>query len=664
MGSQPPPRATACLLGMLDKWRDMHLQPPPRQWPSPAGCLCLASDGPEEKAQSPRSATALPSSCTSSLKRSMQIQMHLRLTRTVDRPAAARPHSEASLLATSADRGQIWLPEATRHTVLPGDRQVPRPSSGGGGNVLVRVGQAPLNGGLKRNTFHRFQVRLSGSNSRCQGQLQVHRNGTWRVLCRDIRAPSLSCRPGDPQQASRICQQLHCGDFVSLGHFASLRTPQGGAGWVTCPGALGDFSRCTPRAAGQCWPLGLVCIVALFGHPNPLRSARPPSQLTVCRCRPPERDTSTLRRARAHSLTQRVLAELPTTLPPPTTTPEPTAPPRLQLAARPGDAHCVGSVEFYSGRLGGAVAYPEAQDGMEGLGSLVCDSLRCGSLLRLLQPEAPEPGEPGARQPAAFQWMVRDPGCAELARCFRPARRGEGGRALAVVCSGFQPKVQSRLVGGSSACAGTVEVRQGPPGTRWAPLCDSPKGSAAPRWEELCREQQCGHAVSYQALDASKGARGVCCDQAQLSQCHELRERKGFCRRVRLTCHDPNPAGLAAGTVGSIVLALLLLAVLLAMCGPHAYRKLEKKFRQKKQRQWIGPTGMSQNMSFHRNHTATASSQAQSPPAPALENEYSQPPRSSRLSAYPALEGALRHSATQRDDSSDSDYDLRAAQRL
>lgn len=127
---------------------------------------------------------------------------------------------------------------------------------------------------------------------------------------------------------------------------------------------------------------------------------------------------------------------------------------------------------------------------------------------------------------------------------------------------------------------------------------------------------------------------------------------------------DPNPAGLGAGTVVSIVLALVLLAVLLVVCGPHAYRKLVKKFRQKKQRQWIGPTGMNQNMSFHRNHTATVRSQVENPTVSPMENEYSQPPRNSHVSAYAALEGALHRVSTQPDNSSDSDYDLHRAQRL
>lgn len=41
-------------------------------------------------------------------------------------------------------------------------------------------------------------------------------------------------------------------------------------------------------------------------------------------------------------------------------------------------------------------------------------------------------------------------------------------------------------------------------------------------------------------------------------------------------------------------------------------------------------------VSFHRNHTETVRrSQVENPPASHVENEYSQPPRNSRVSAYP-----------------------------
>lgn len=40
------------------------------------------------------------------------------------------------------------------------------------------------------------------------------------------------------------------------------------------------------------------------------------------------------------------------------------------------------------------------------------------------------------------------------------------------------------------------------------------------------------------------------------------------------------------------------------------------------------------SVSFHRNHTATIRSQVENPTASHVENEYSQPPRNSQVSAY------------------------------
>ena len=41
------------------------------------------------------------------------------------------------------------------------------------------------------------------------------------------------------------------------------------------------------------------------------------------------------------------------------------------------------------------------------------------------------------------------------------------------------------------------------------------------------------------------------------------------------------------------------------------------------------------SVSFHRNHTATVRSQVENPTVSHVENEYSQPPRTSQVSAYP-----------------------------
>lgn len=54
-------------------------------------------------------------------------------------------------------------------------------------------------------------------------------------------------------------------------------------------------------------------------------------------------------------------------------------------------------------------------------------------------------------------------------------------------------------------------------------------------------------------------------------------------------------------------------------------------------------TSRLRSVSFHRNHTATVRSQVENPSASCVDNEYSQPPRNSHLSAYPGeQQGAPR----------------------
>ncbi|XP_015842790.1 T-cell surface glycoprotein CD5 [Peromyscus maniculatus bairdii] len=465
-----------------------------------------------------------------------------------------------------------------------------------------------------------LQVTLSGSNSKCQGMLEVQRGSVRSTVCSSSWGWSQE-HWRIPQEASALCQQLGCGAALVFNHVSLWNTPRN---QVLCHGPPLSFSNCSSKSSpARCPPLSLIC-------QEPQKTTPPP------------------------------------TTTPPTTTPEPTAPPRVQLVPGHRGLRCAGVVEFYNGSRGGTILY-KAKDRPLGLGNLICDALQCGSFLaHMSEPEAaetPAPEELTDPKPLPIRWEARNASCASMRQCFQktsPQEPQEGGQALSVICSDFQPKVQSRLVGGSGVCEGIAEVRQG---SQWTALCDSSVARGPARWEELCQEQQCGNLISFHALDADKTSPGLVCTQEKLSRCYQLQKKKP-CKRVFVTCQDPNPAGLAAGTVASIILTLVLLVVLLVMCGPLIYRKLVKKVRQKKQRQWIGPTGVNQSMSFHRSHTATVRSQVENPTASHVDNEYSQPPRNSHLSAYPALEGALHRSSTQPDNSSDSDYDLHVAQRL
>lgn len=114
----------------------------------------------------------------------------------------------------------------------------------------------------------------------------------------------------------------------------------------------------------------------------------------------------------------------------------PAAPPRLQLVPGPGGLRCAGVVEFYRGSLGGTVSYQD-QDRTRDLGDRLCAALQCGSLLKHLpEPEAARTPAPGESEPLPTRWRVQNASCASLEQCFRKARPGEGGPALALVCSG------------------------------------------------------------------------------------------------------------------------------------------------------------------------------------------------------------------------------------
>ncbi|XP_044537939.1 T-cell surface glycoprotein CD5 [Gracilinanus agilis] len=351
----------------------------------------------------------------------------------------------------------------------------------------------------------------------------------------------------------------------------------------------------------------------------------------------------------------------PPTPRPAVTSPEPSGHPRFLLVEGKERLRCAGVVEFYRGSTGGSICY-DSKAWSPALGNLICQSLNCGTFLDHLDPSA---GRPDSRNPEGLKalqvlWEVKDPDSSSLDQIFRKEKSCRGNQTISIICSEFQPKVRSRLKGGSSPCSGIVEVNfEG----QWRPLCRTKKN-----WDQVCHEQHCGEPISLQDVPqkslTAERAGMLHCAHENLSHCYSFQPGDPLCKGIRIECRDLNAAGLGAGTVISIILALILLAVLLVACGPLAYKKLEKKFLQKKQRQWIGPTGVNQNVSFHRNHTVTVRSQAENPGASNVENEYSQAPRHSRLSAYPALEGALNRASNPPDNSSDSDYDLHGAQRL
>ncbi|XP_072720094.1 T-cell surface glycoprotein CD5 [Ciconia boyciana] len=445
-------------------------------------------------------------------------------------------------------------------------------------------------------------LQLTGSGCRCTGMLEVKWKGRWSRVCRD----SLSEAGTD-----NICQWLGCGPPIAK-------------------------------------PLARIFTSGKEPHAWLLRCLRPVATPLGCHWVP---GNCTEHAVLACSEPVQTTPEPP--LAPPTTSPEPTGPPRLRLVD--GNFSCSGFVELHRQGLWGAVA--GSQGIWPKLATRICQALSCGSAIDSRSHAKPERG---SHLPVRWE-AVESCESRPLLDCFNRTSARWGKAPAFVLCSGSQPQALWRLVAGPTPCEGDVEVfHKG----QWQVLCDD-WAQRAKRGRQLCQHLRCGNLSSSTEV-RDPPSTGVTCKVPTLHLCPASLGTPQTCSRTRVVCQDskPHPTGVAAGTVVSICLALLLFGILSLICGPPAYRRLMKRISKKKQRQWIGPTGLNQTVSFHRNSTVTLRPRAEGQRAQAGDNDYAQPPqKSSYLLAYPALEGACRTSNPP-DNSSDSDYDLHSARRV
>ncbi|XP_065611555.1 T-cell surface glycoprotein CD5 isoform X2 [Cyrtonyx montezumae] len=444
-------------------------------------------------------------------------------------------------------------------------------------------------------------LRLSGGGCRCAGLLEVHVWSRWSPVCWD----------GVSQDG--VCRRLGCGPPTKLS-FVPPDLEELQAWAMQCEGT----ERCRWVPANCSQHATIAC-----SEPEPTSTEPPPV--------------------------------------PPTTSPEPTGAPWLRLVD--GNFSCSGFVELHlRGRWGAVALGPDTS--LE-LPTRICHVLGCSSpdgvpIGGLISGRMGGPISLPPQSHLPVRWEAVVPCTSpELLNCFNWTGRGQRKEPTFLICPGSQPRARRRLAGGPTPCEGHIEVFQR---GLWHVLCDEQERRAE-RGRQLCRELRCGDLSSSAEL-RDPHAGGVICRERHLHLCPESLEGVRACSRTRVVCQDskPPPAGTAPGTVASICLALLLLGVLLLVCGPPAYRRLMKRISKKKQRQWIGPTGLHQSVSFHRNSTITPRARAEEQRARGGDNDYTQPPQKS-LSTYPALEGTARASSAL-DNSSDSDYDLHAARRL
>ncbi|XP_055060897.2 T-cell surface glycoprotein CD5 [Misgurnus anguillicaudatus] len=74
---------------------------------------------------------------------------------------------------------------------------------------------------------------------------------------------------------------------------------------------------------------------------------------------------------------------------------------------------------------------------------------------------------------------------------------------------------------------------------------------------------------------------------------------KTRCRGWHLTCQDPLGKELAAYKAVTAILLLFIFSVILLQFGRPTYKAIRKRFSQKRQNRWIGPT-QTQSVSYHR----------------------------------------------------------------
>ncbi|XP_066475923.1 T-cell surface glycoprotein CD5 [Tiliqua scincoides] len=221
-----------------------------------------------------------------------------------------------------------------------------------------------------------------------------------------------------------------------------------------------------------------------------------------------------------------------------------------------------------------------------------------------------------------------------------------------------------RLEDGSSLCTGTVSTnREG----HWEMACLGLQG----RWREMspriCKGANCEDALELKDLWRNQQPlpayeEKMQCEKRHLSSgCLNGTEECLSIMMVTCSGQESKPSVSTTVTVLGILLGLALVAVILPPC----YKKLVKKYAKKRERQWIGPNGVNQNVSFHRISSAAVQPKHEVQGVREVENKDDHSfKKISYLSSYSALEGKTNRSSNPLDNSSDSDYDLCSAQPL
>ncbi|KAI4884914.1 hypothetical protein NFI96_013209 [Prochilodus magdalenae] len=161
------------------------------------------------------------------------------------------------------------------------------------------------------------------------------------------------------------------------------------------------------------------------------------------------------------------------------------------------------------------------------------------------------------------------------------------------------------------------------------PLCIQKANLKTTLGNELCEERRCG---KFQEFDNSRYPRSV--DGYSIAENRSV--ITASCRTVFIICKDNNEL-LAYKVITGLLLTLVLAVILFRFAWP-MYIAVRKRFSQKQENRWIGPT-QSQSVSYHRGQAGH------------LKND------TGKRHSYPGLERLSVNPSREPSSNRNSDYD-------
>lgn len=111
------------------------------------------------------------------------------------------------------------------------------------------------------------------------------------------------------------------------------------------------------------------------------------------------------------------------------------------------------------------------------------------------------------------------------------------------------------------------------------------------KWlRELCKDKRCGDYTKSERM--SRNVSGYIIYS-------NMTFSKTSCYERHITCQDTLGKELAAYKAVTAILLLFIFSVILLQFGRPTYKAIRKRFSQKRQNRWIGPT-QTQSVSYHR----------------------------------------------------------------